>query len=495
MRVGLKTSIACAAVVLTFCALSLLHVRPVNGPSYFVWAWRTLPWDCWLVSTAGSLPLLGAILWMHRCPAATTRGVVVQLATLMLASALFKAAVLFAQASPIGTKYAVDLVRSPWATSWFYDAARLRQFNPDWVSQYHQLVGSLTMHARNKPIGPVLLFNWVIGMLGVSVAAALSCAAGLIVLASTSIPATYACVKAIVAGEWADAPPGTARAAGMSAAALVAVAPGFLLFPVKFDSIWIASSAVMVLAWYRAIRTDRVWPWSIVMGATLAVQMFFGFHQLTLGIFLAVLPLLLRRERVAAEHVMFFVRHGCVVAGVVISVHAAVYAATGYQTPAVLQANVETQRLFLAQVPARRAPYTTLWDLYDFALGFGWCSAIVFVAALLDRRIASNLRLIGAAGAAQLLIIAVTALIAAETARCWLFMALGPLIAVGALLARWSASARVLFLVCVLLASLVLHATMVFNDPWPDWPSRMPVDLIPKLWLDPPAPLRPSEGA
>lgn len=488
MRIGLRTSLVCAGVVLVMAVLAFLHVRPVNGPSYFVWQWRSLPWDCWLLTIAGALPLLATICWMWRRPATTRRTTLAQLAALMLSSALLKCVVLIAQASPIDTRYAVDLIRSPWATSFFYDAARMHHFGSGWVPLYDELAPLLTMHTRNKPIGPVLYFYTITGAMGVTANAALVCAGGLIALASASIPAVYACVRAILEGEWTDAPAGTARSAALWAAALVAVAPGFILFPAKFDAIWIAISAVMILAWYRMIRVDRIWPWSIVLGATVALQTFFGFHQLALGAFMVAMPFILCRDRVMAQHFFFFVRHSLTVAGVAAGVHIVVNFLSGYDTLATLQANLASQRLFLEAVPARRAPYTTLWDLYDFALGFGWCGAIVFAAALLDRRIALNVRLIGFAALGQLLLIALTALIAAEASRCWLFMSVGPLVATGALLSRWSASPRVLVLVSVLIASLVLNGTMTFNHPWPDWPGKMPLQLIPSEWRALPKP-------
>jgi hypothetical protein len=116
----------------------------------------------------------------------------------------------------------------------------------------------------------------------------------------------------------------------------------------------------------------------------------------------------------------------------------------------------------------RPYPYTIPADLQDFLLGSAWISLPLIIFWFLSQRKASehreepSIRAIVLLGMVQIAIVALSGLLAVESARVWLFLQPLAMIPVGLELLRWNPWQRfcVMAIICILTA--VMAQNMIF---------------------------------
>lgn len=453
------------SITLLMCGLALWEVPGVNGPSYWTWPWRSLRAVQWLVMLVCAVPAVAA-LWLYQFPHPKTWHI---LLALICSSMMLKLGCVLSQSDPVGLAYWKQVTWSPDATSYYFDAARIvatveqDQEHPlFWFCSYDELIrttgpSSLSLHTITKPAGPLCYYFFFVWFFDYgNPATIVACGFTLIVLSLLSIPATYWCIRQFV-----DSP----RAA-LIAAAVVALAPGFNLFPTKLDALWVGLCALTIGTWQVTLVRGG-YRCAVLLGLCLAFILFVGFQLLTIGLFMSCLPAIVLADQPMLKRYLEAIRKGMPAIAMALGLHVVLALMSGYNTWKVFQANLwaQSQLLLLPELQPRQAPWTTFWDLYDYSLGGGWGVAIVFLMGLFNGGIDRRMRLIGVAALSLMLVIAVLALIPAETARCWLFLSAAPLILIASELARWSTRQQVLVLGCILTATLTIHGKMAFILP------------------------------
>jgi hypothetical protein len=402
------------------------------------------------IMLVGTVPLWVAAAFLCRRP---LRPALI-IAFLCVGAMTAKVGCVLSQATPPGWNYLAAVMTSPTAVSYYGDAVRLPLELPDYLANYDLAVRSASLHTATKPAGPLLYFRAFVLAFGDSQSTAIVAGLALMALSLTAVPATFLAVRVLT----------SSTDAGVLAAAILASSPGFLLFPVKFDAVWVTLTCLMLAAWHRAQRQDWLLP-CLGLGATIGLACFVAFHLLVVGLFLVLMPFAVGPPRRLAEQVDDLTIRGITVMLVVVGLHLGLYLAIGYSTPAVAAANLDVQRTLLQSMPERRMPHTAVWDLYDFSLGLGWSFPILLGLALGNRAVDPGVRRLGWLAAAQLIVVAAFAMIPGETARCWMFLAPVALLAPVAELTMWSPRAQGMVVALVVVATLVVHAQMVFVLP------------------------------
>src|SRR6185369_17738168 len=142
--------------------------------------------------------------------------------------------------------------------------------------------------------------------------------------------------------------------------------------------------------------------------------------------------------------------------------YAVLWILTGFDAAATFRTALENQAR-LAAVFDRPYPQTIIFDLTDFALGTGWISFLIagFYFARLGKTAPANIDLAFPA-LIQFVVVAATGLLAAETARVWLFMVPLLMIPVGAELARWNGRERLIAFACLSFLTGAIIQNMTF---------------------------------
>jgi hypothetical protein len=154
-------------------------------------------------------------------------------------------------------------------------------------------------------------------------------------------------------------------------------------------------------------------------------------------------------------------RQSLLIVAVLFATYALLWLWSGYNPIQTLLTGI---KLHQRDMPAthRSWPLTVPFDLTDFALGTGWVCVLPAVYYLLgsarrDGRVSLTLLCF-----AQLVAVAVSGLLAGETARVWIFMFPLLLIPAGLELAAWPAGRRMAALACLWLLTAMLSQNMVF---------------------------------
>jgi len=161
------------------------------------------------------------------------------------------------------------------------------------------------------------------------------------------------------------------------------------------------------------------------------------------------------------------VRRLIVASAMVLGIAAGVFAilrlGLGFDIIATFQVSQHNQAM-LAERMARPYPDTAIFDLWGLALGVGWMPAALFVMQLFEQR-----ELEGDGTQPYLwitlllmLVLAVFAILPAETTRLWIFVCPLVLLATGRQLRRWSRQQRLAFLFVAVLNLVAIGQNMEF---------------------------------
>ena len=465
VKVSLVVALTAAMVALVHA-----HVPGVNGPDYWNWSWRRLPaLPLYATTFLALLPLLAGVTLAER----GRIGARAALALMMLATLAMQLAAIRAQ-PPYGWDRLTAIVRNPVNTSYYTTATFVKDVpvfgEGSWLFLFPGLLAdefSIMVHARFKPPGLMMFYYVLIQLFGDTPTAALVGGLLIALLATLTVPATYALLRAYTNGD---------ATVALAGAAFVALCPSLVLFLPQFDQLYPALASALLIAWGAALRRGG-YAWGVAYGATLALGLFLSYIFLVLGLFLAVLAILHVGERGRRGAWRVLVQAGIALTTVFL-LYLLLAAATGFdpiatfRTAATLQ---ESDLVHLGRPFPRHVPY----DLLDFALGSGWISFLL-AGIYLAREGRGVLRVFGQSAEhrfvflalLQILTVAAAALLPGEAARLWLPMLPLLMAPVGAELARWPLWARLVVYTCLWLitATICQNMTFLYMGPELDGP-------------------------
>jgi hypothetical protein len=160
-----------------------------------------------------------------------------------------------------------------------------------------------------------------------------------------------------------------------------------------------------------------------------------------------------------APKVQRIVRQGAIAIAACVLAYLILWAISGYDPIGTFRQGIANHKWQLTKYADDRPyPWTILFDLTDFALGGGWVIPILAIAATLrERGPATRLFVLCLA---QLVLVAVIALLQSETARVWNFMLPLVILPAAVELMRWPPRASFAAYLVMLLALLVIGQNM-----------------------------------
>ena len=444
VRVGLVV-----LLTLVMAALVIAHAKGVNGPWYWKWEWRRLPW--W--TYAAMLPPLAAFALAQRLHArGRTR---VGLAMLFLTTLTLQFAALVPQ--PAGIKRLLLLVQSPKVTSYWMDASVLAA-QPDlgtlgMLAAFDEIVPLLHVHGRFKPPGPMLYYQFWMKVTGDLDASAWAGGIFIALLAALAGPACFWLIDSYARD----------REAAFCGASFLALCPSINLFLPQFDQTYVPLACAILVLWGKASRDLKLRA-AVACGVLLALGLFFSYIILTLGCFIVVYWLLLLADR-GPDRFWRAALNGVIAIATVVALYALLWAATGFDPIATYQTIARGQIADLIHL-ARPFPRHMLFDIYDFALGSGWISflTVIFFLARNGRRVfdrAPRQRL-ALVALIHVTTVALTALLPGEAARLWMLMLPLLMAPIGLELAAWPMRSRMIVYACLWLMTAVICQNINF---------------------------------
>ena len=434
-----RRAVVTAVVAVAFGIGVWLHVSGFNGPSYAPWQWLR----------RGGIVSIALWFFLAAAPALIAQSGAVRPRSLAVAMAAVSAVALqlasLARAGQPPLERLAMQVRDPVNISYFTAAqqvADLQQRRPELALAPHfdRLIGFFPMHARTKPLLPVLIYVTLLRTFG----AVAPIAAGVFVAVMTaaSIVAMFFAAREV-----------SGAAAAVIASSLLALMPGVALFFPHFDVFYPIFTCGLIVTWLRALRGSAVS--AGLFGLIVFAMTLMSYSLLVLGVFCGALAIFeMLRSRLPAR-----VLTACGIAiGVVIACSIVLKLSTGYAAGATFLAALTQQNEILPRLH-RPYPLTIPFDLLDFALGAAWAPA---VAALLfvARRERSAATAVAIAGLLTPCVVALTGLLQAETARVWIFLM--PFLALPAAMemVRWRPAERLLVVSSMVFVTIALYANM-----------------------------------
>jgi hypothetical protein len=437
------------ALAASVAALVNFHVHGVNGPWYWMWAWRRLGWGIVPLMLAAAAPAILAHWLFARGSVRASRLV----GLLMLATLLMQFAALSRQ--PPGISRLRLIVENSVNTSYYNAAVVLcKQMDQgkgyrDWLEIYPDLMDTMMLHAGYKPPGLIFYYIALIRIFGYGGASAWAGGIGIALLAAGSVAAAYAFIRRF----------GGDQATAFQGATYFALCPSLILFLPQFDQAYPILSCLLLITWAAAL--ERRWI-SIVFGALLALAIFLSPTFLMFGMFLAVYTLLHIRDGGSPAFVRAVERSVLAIATVIL-LYVLFYAATGFNPiQTFLVANQRSQAHLVSL--QRPWPAHSFFDLLDIALGLGWIAVplIVWGTRAACAESGSKICRLAWLGIMQVLVAVAVAVIPGENAR--IFLPMMPLLMppLGVELSRWPLKARVAVYLTLVLLTAVICRNMIF---------------------------------
>jgi len=458
-----------AIIVLATIVLASLiarHVPGINGPWYWKWPWRNLPFaPLYTALLIAATPFIAAQM-LYRRRRGDERGAFMAVTLLTLATLAISLTAMFVHTKPYGLSRLDATVQSPIVNSYYSDAVAIQrniEENPNLstraaLDDYPLLLPHLHLHSRYKPPGLMLYYLVWIKLFGPGEAAAAGGGIFIAILGALRVPAAF----------WMFASLTRNRDAAFNTASLLALAPGANLFLPTFDTIYPAIACVLIVLWARALARGRVVDAS-AFGALLALGLFLSYIFLVFGVFFVVYALM----KIADEPRSMIRRAiiaGAIAAATIFACYGVLYAISGFDP---IETARTISRLQMRDLIALRRPFPAhiFFDVLDFGLAAGWIvfGLIVFLFTPPHRALrrgspAGRLVLLCLL---QIATVALAALLPGEAARLWLPMLPLLLVPAGLELTRWPFAARVGVYACLWLMLAVLCQNFAFVfDPF-----------------------------
>lgn len=441
-----------AVFMVAFAAIAAYssHAQWANGPSYWKWDYFDLGF------TRMAPPLLAGLipaLLGHHLFSRGRMGVAPALFFTCLSMLLIEFARFGIMSNWAIRPGIVELVSDPIITSYFGDAAK-HAHNKGLLVHYHKLLSQMQLHTQTKPPGPLLFYILFINIFsnGTIDASALEAAAfygGLTIMLIAPLGA-LGCY-------WLARKSGCSPEGALSVATLYAISTGPLSFAPAFDQVYTAISTAMAALWLVALK-KRSCRLAIATGLIVSLAAFFSYTLLVIGFFMFMAVLLEYYEHPVRATLNDLALICCIAAVVIAAVFGILWIVTGYDPFRSFHQSLELQKILLAQYP-RPYPDTILFDHTDFFMGMNWVALPLFFFAIYRcARLWSDATSRHALlGAAQVVVVGFTGLIAGETARVWIFLMPFMLISVATELEKWPYWTRIWIFS---ISALVLVATV-----------------------------------
>lgn len=442
--------VAVVAVALVMSALVFLHAGGLNGPDYWRWGWQrrsdlALVFSCLLLAAS---PALAA-----QCIAERRRAVAVAMLCLSIIALQLTGNAIAPQAR--GAARMRKLAADQLSTSYYTVAESVvnaeRNGHPvDWLRQYDDLLRLAPQHATTKPPGPVAFYIAVIRLFG-SQNAPIAAAILMALLSAGAVAETYSAMRRIAG-----------PAVGFQAATLLALAPSMTLLFLYLDTIYPILSCAMVGLWFAVLEEGNIRE-SVAFGLVLFATTMTSYTLLVIGIPLAGMTLTHLLRGGSLRRVTRLVG---IALATPFCAYVVLWLSTGFNPISAFRTALEMQYRYL---PLLHRPYprTIPFDLLDFFLGAGWIPvmlAILWLATRL-RKEALLVRSTALWCVVTPLIVALTGLIQAETARVWIFMLPLLLLPASLELSRWTLRERLTVHCMMVMVTIALYANMIFTGP------------------------------
>lgn len=447
---------ATIGVVLAACVIA--QVSWLNGSWYWFWPYRdraSLPPMRWYgPMLMAALPIIAAVFM---APTSKFRAA---LAIVMLMIGVFAMKLLSVAVvtSPPSFAQLAAIVRSPDATSYYSDAAALQTIEGP-LAIYPDIIShpAANLHTRSKPPGAVMYYLAFIRPFDFGDRSAIIAGIVLGAIAAFSIPATY----------WLAMLFAKERAIALICAMLLALSPGYLFHFPTFDATYPILTAALIGLWHLA-STRNDWRYAIAFGLVLGVTTFITYNLLVLGAVLAAgaIGVILSSDN-RARTIGQIGRLAALALGACAAFYLALWFLTGFDPIATFRAALRNQNALLAQHADQRPYPATIWfDLVDFALGSGWIILLPVILGLTQLwKHKTEAFWLAIFGVALPVLVAIVALLQAETSRVWIFMLPIFLLPAAVEFRRWSLAQRALTFGTMLLIALAIGYNMIFLLP------------------------------
>jgi hypothetical protein len=402
-----ETAIVLAAGVL-FIVLVWRHWTPVAGPPYFHWPWydrsdtSRVVWRLLLAA----IPLLVA-------PVVARRSHGEAVALVIIAPALIQwTAASLAPGHLRGIDRAEAIIVDANQTSYFTAATTLE---PGWLSTYENVLTSAQMHARTKPPGPVAFYYALIRTVGVREAPGVA-ALLILLFSSAAVAATYLAVKIIAGSDTA-----------LEAAILLASVPSMVALYPTLDWLYPVFSVGLLATLHVTVErlSARL---VLALGVIAFVLSWWNYALLVLGTPIVLLAGI-RSVRGEGRRMMILLSG---IPAVVAMLYGALFVTTRFNPISAFlvayreqHAIIELMNTFWIHTGQVRAyPHTIFGDLQEFAFGLGWLTAAAAITWCIVgfRHTEYRVRATALVALSTPIIVALTGLLRAETARVWIFL-------------------------------------------------------------------------
>ena len=428
--------------------LVLLNTPGLNGTPYWPWRYGDAPVAPFL-AIAG-LAFAGAWAAAERFRSTGSARLPLALLAFLHIGLIFS----FTALTDEGLAIVGERVRHPDITSYHTEAARLTGVG-DWLAHYDERLPQMIGHTQTHPPGPILYYFVWNRLFGPERGAD---AGGLFLglIAGLAVPLIYAAGKRAT-GE---------AESGFAAALVWTPLPAVVIMLGAFDAVYPVFTLGLTLLWVRA-AWDGGLRSAAGFGALLAAALFFTHSFLVLGALFALIglsPLVQAEDRPAK--LARLLRAAAVACAVCAGLFLAAKLLWGYDHLAALRTSMRIQE-GLAGAWNRPWTMTVVWDVYDFFFASGWALAAVlalFCMRWLKGDLAEDARLrwFALAALATLLIVDVSGLLRAETARVWLFLQPLAVIVAGAELSRWTPGWRAVLVGVLFFALAAIRSRIIF---------------------------------
>lgn len=433
------------------------HTPYVNGPAYWRWSWRLIDFERIVVMMGVVMVPFAVAQLQHR------RGrwpVGINLVLVMASAFGLMTMGSVVQDKPASLTRIYRIVQDTSVTGYYTEAERHLD-RPNLMEDYPDLISDMHTHARNKPPGQVLYYTAFLrlastGLLGKSShAAAFAGGIFLALLATLAVPCTYLLARSL----------GATPDVGFSAASLMALFPGYILFFPMFDQLWPVLACLLIALWALAMtRHETVY--AVLFGLVLSIAIFFSYLLLVLGLFIAIWSAqYIFSPGQRGQRMRAFGKYTIVSLGTLVLVYLLLYLATGYSAVAMFQSVLGSHDTLLA---SQARPYWPpfFWDQWDFIIGSGWVASMLTLMAILrgmsgTRDLQYWLILVVVL---QVAIMPVFGVFRGETARLLIFLM--PLIAYAGAqeLSRWPFAARMAAFAAAWMVLVTVNQNMTYIE-------------------------------
>ncbi|HUB24449.1 MAG TPA: hypothetical protein VL992_03390 [Tepidisphaeraceae bacterium] len=423
------------------------HVNGINGPQYWRWPWRA--WRGWTPYLILILPAIPVAIAQIRF---ADRSVAIGIVLMMFTTLGIELGVRDLDTDQHDLTRLAAIIEEPGSIGYFTHAEQWVHSGPplrDYLRQFPEEMLTFTKHARNKPPGSILFFAPFVKWAPTEDAAAMSAGLAIALLATLSVPATYFVARELTGDS----------VAAFQASACMCLCPGLCLFLPELDQFFPVYTALIVILWAKALKTGRK-IFAIAFGLAFSFICFQTFNFLMMGIFVAGYAAVIICQHRGSRAVSTFLRQSAVIIGIVVAAYGLLWLWCGYNPIETLLTGIHTHHTEETPILHRDWPTTIPFDLTDFALGMGWVCVLLAVYYLVRSWRRPDLLVLLCL--LQPIAVAITGLLATETARVWIFMMPLVMVPAGLELRFWRTWERMIVMSCLWVITVVLSQNMVF---------------------------------